>query len=757
MPSTMSLQGHVFNDAGTALQDVEVKVFKKNTTATALATDTSDANGRWDLSWSTSGDTDATQVDVQGTSGTSVFRWKYDDRIAVSGAFIKDLHIIPESDFAFKFEGAPTANRTITFQNSAGTVALLEAAQTFTLAQTFSGLITANGGITFAAGDDIAFTGTTGTNDITLTNSLADALSITRAGTDMMVFNSAAPSITFTPATTFSGGITNAGTIAAGTWNGTAIASGYIAADAITGAKIADDAIDSEHYTDGSIDAAHLAADVVTGAKIADDAIDSEHYTDGSIDNAHIADDAIDSEHYADGSIDNAHIADDAIDSEHYAAASIDFAHIQDVAANSILGRNANSSGVLSEVALATTQILIGDGTGFTPAALSGDATMTNAGVVSIGSGVIVNADINASAAIAISKTALTAGTNISLSTNTLNVDDAFLKNNASDATTGTVTMAHLIVGDAGNIGSASDGDAIAISSAGVVTFSQAVDIQGGYANGGGAPYDGVVDAGGGGNWTTIQAGDDALDGGTYTMLVKAGTYAENVVVSTNDVHIVVEPGTDIQGSVTLSGANIKLSLGPNCDLDGIIVSGNDCVVDGGGWSTIVDGTTANHGIEITGSRVIVQNIATKTTAGDSTSFDAVSISGSGGGFILRSVRIVDSDRRAIDYSVTDGLIEGCLISGADAQGIIAHDTTASSSCRIIGNRITATASQAILLQGAGDNTVIVGNEIQAVVGVSVEIGGDAENCVVVGNRLDGAVTDSSGTSTVASNDAATY
>ena len=106
------------------------------------------------------------------------------------------------------------------------------------------------------------------------------------------------------------------------------------------------------------------ANDTVTGDKIVDNAIDSEHYTDGSIDNAHIAD--------------------DAIDSEHYAAASIDFAHIQNVAANSVLGRNANSSGVLSEVALATTQILIGDGTGFTAAALSGDATMTNAGVVSL-------------------------------------------------------------------------------------------------------------------------------------------------------------------------------------------------------------------------------------------------------------------------------------------------------------------------------------------------------------------------------------
>jgi len=69
--------------------------------------------------------------------------------------------------------------------------------------------------------------------------------------------------------------------------------------------------------------------------------------------------------------------------------------------------------------------------------ALSGDATMSNAGVVAIGSGVIVNADINASAAIDMSKTALVAGTNCTLSTNTLNVDDAFLKNDASDTGVG--------------------------------------------------------------------------------------------------------------------------------------------------------------------------------------------------------------------------------------------------------------------------------------------------------------------------------
>jgi hypothetical protein len=88
------------------------------------------------------------------------------------------------------------------------------------------------------------------------------------------------------------------------------------------------------------------------------------------------------------------YIANDAIDSQHYAAASIDYAHVQNVAANSILGRNANSAGVLSEIALTTTQILIGDGTGFTAAALSGDVTMTNAGVVSIADDVVSSAEL---------------------------------------------------------------------------------------------------------------------------------------------------------------------------------------------------------------------------------------------------------------------------------------------------------------------------------------------------------------------------
>ena len=53
--------------------------------------------------------------------------------------------------------------------------------------------------------------------------------------------------------------------------------------------------------------------------------------------------------------------------------------------ANTVLVRDAADIGDPSFKAVTNTQILIGDGTGFTAAALSGDATMTNAGVIAIG------------------------------------------------------------------------------------------------------------------------------------------------------------------------------------------------------------------------------------------------------------------------------------------------------------------------------------------------------------------------------------
>jgi len=108
-----------------------------------------------------------------------------------------------------------------------------------------------------------------------------------------------------------------------------------------------------------------IGADKITGAKIADEAINSEHYTDGSIDTAHIADVNITTGKIANDAITGAKIAlfDDAYEAT-------------------------------------TTHILVADGTDFDNVAMTGDIGITNAGVTSIASGVVVNADVNSSAAI---------------------------------------------------------------------------------------------------------------------------------------------------------------------------------------------------------------------------------------------------------------------------------------------------------------------------------------------------------------------
>ena len=65
---------------------------------------------------------------------------------------------------------------------------------------------------------------------------------------------------------------------------------------------------------------------------------------------------------------------------------------IANQAANTVIVRDANSSGTLSAKAVADTQLLIGDGTGFTAAALSGDVTMANTGAVTIANNAVEHA-----------------------------------------------------------------------------------------------------------------------------------------------------------------------------------------------------------------------------------------------------------------------------------------------------------------------------------------------------------------------------
>lgn len=70
-------------------------------------------------------------------------------------------------------------------------------------------------------------------------------------------------------------------------------------------------------------------------------------------------------------------------------------AKLAHMAANTVKVRNAGTLGDPSDLAVTNTQILIGDGTGFTAAALSGAVSMTNAGVVSIGAGEVGEAELD--------------------------------------------------------------------------------------------------------------------------------------------------------------------------------------------------------------------------------------------------------------------------------------------------------------------------------------------------------------------------
>lgn len=124
-----------------------------------------------------------------------------------------------------------------------------------------------------------------------------------------------------------------------------AVTTAKIAADAVDGTKIADDSINSEHYVDGSIDTAHIADAQITTAKIVDANVTTAKIAADAVDGTKIADDSINSEHYVDGSIDTAHIADSQITTAKIADSQITSAKITDGA---IVNADVNASAAIA-------------------------------------------------------------------------------------------------------------------------------------------------------------------------------------------------------------------------------------------------------------------------------------------------------------------------------------------------------------------------------------------------------------------------
>ena len=206
------------------------------------------------------------------------------------------------------------------------------------------------------------------------------------------------------------------------------------------------------------------------------------------------------------------------------------------------------------------TAIMVADGTNYNPVVPSGDVTLTNAGVFGIASGVIVNADINASAAIADSKLA-TISTTDKVSGAAIQIDGA------TDGTSITIAA----------------GDKLLIDDGGTTKYVEASQLN-----------------------TYVSAESSAIAADNIT----TGDGAVSLETSSGNVLVDSQAGTATVDGHT--GVTIQSSNSGDITLDSVA----DINLDAGGADIVFkdDGTTFGS-ITNSGGEVVIKSGSTPTTA----------------------------------------------------------------------------------------------------------------------------------------------
>ena len=267
--------------------------------------------------------------------------------------------------------------------------------------------------------------------------------------------------------------------------------------------------------------------------------------------------------------------------------------------------------------------ILVADGTNFNPVAVSGDVTMSSGGAITIANGAVenamladdavgadelaanavVNASVASGAAIAVNKTALVAGTNITLATNTLNVDDSFLVNSGDDTTSGVITSA----GYKANVADGSGDVTFAFQQGGTTSYIMGLDdsdsntfkIHSATALADTSDFTmdasgNITIAGGLTLSTDLTVANGGTGASTFTdggVLLGNGTGAITAMAVLGDGEMIVGDGTT--DPVAESGATLRTSIG----LGSIATQASDSVnISGGAITGITDLVVADGG-----------------------------------------------------------------------------------------------------------------------------------------------------------------
>ena len=265
---------------------------------------------------------------------------------------------------------------------------------------------------------------------------------------------------------------------------------------------------------------------------------------------------------------------------------------------------------------VAGAHVLIYDGSdSWDNKAISGDITLGTDGAVAIASGVVVNADINASAAIEMSKTTLVAGTGITLSTNTLNVDAAqtqITSVGALDA--GSITS---------NFGTINTG-ASAITTTGLISGGS-LDIDDVLINGATIGHtddtdlmtvaDGILTIAGEISVTTLDiGGTNVASTAAELNIMDGGTSASSTTLADADRVVVNDAGTMKQVALTDFETYFETSLDTLANVTtvgalnaGSITSGFG-TIDTGSSNITTTGTVSAGNLTVTGTTTTVNS-----------------------------------------------------------------------------------------------------------------------------------------------------